>query len=239
MTNEISEVAYVIVLSLVSLVVLFLMTKLMGYRQMSQMSLFDYINGITIGSIAAEMATNLEDYHRPLAAMIVYRLAAVCLSLLSGKSIKARRFLNGKPLILLHNDILYEENLKKSKIDLNELLEQCRVSGYFDIAQLQTVILEGNGRLSFLPKSAERPATPKDLALTPEQEDLTAVLILDGHIMEGNLKHAGKEKKWLAAQLHAQGFPDAEHVLLATCDLNNKLTAFAKNAGTHAEDLLS
>ena len=235
----VGEISYVIILSLASLIVLFLMTKLMGYRQMSQMSLFDYINGITIGSIAAEMATNLEDYHRPLAAMIVYALVAVCLSLLSGKSVKARRFLNGKPLILLHNDILYEENLKKSKVDLNEFLEQCRVSGYFDISQLQTVILEGNGRFSFLPKSSDRPATPNDLALTPEQEDLTAVLILDGHIMEDNLKHAGKEKKWLCAQLNAQGIPDAEHVLLATCDLNNKLTAFPKNRGTHAEDLLS
>lgn len=234
----ITEILYVIVLSLASLIVLFLMTKLMGYRQMSQMSLFDYINGITIGSIAAEMATNLEDYHRPLAAMIIYSLAAVCLSLLSGKSIKARRFLNGKPLILLHNDILYEENLKKSKIDLNEFLEQCRVSGYFDIAHLQTVILEGNGRLSFLPKSSARPVTPGDLSLTPEQEDLTAVLILDGHIMENNLKHAGKEEKWLNAQLHAQGIPDAKHVLLATCDLNNKLTAFPKNRDEHAEDLL-
>ena len=74
------EIGPVIILSLVSIVVLFLLTKLMGYRQMSQMSLFDYINGITIGSIAAEMATELEDYHRPLTAMIIYGTAAVCLS---------------------------------------------------------------------------------------------------------------------------------------------------------------
>ena len=80
---------------------------------MSQMSLFDYINGITIGSIAAEMATDLENYHLPLTAMIVYGLAAVCLSWISQKSMSARRFLNGKPLILLHHDTLYEENLKK------------------------------------------------------------------------------------------------------------------------------
>lgn len=233
------EIIYVIVLSVASLVVLFLLTKLMGYRQMSQMSLFDYINGITIGSIAAEMATNLEDYHRPLAAMVVYGLFAVCLSLLSDKSVKARRFLNGKPLILLQNGTLYEENLKKAKIDLNEFLEQCRVSGYFDIASLQTVLLEGNGRFSFLPKAADRPVTPADLGLAPVQDDLTAVLILDGQIMEKNLKHAGKENKWLTAQLHAHGFSDAAEVLLATCNQENKLTIFAKNAGTHAKDVLS
>ena len=161
------EIIHTIVLSVGSLIVLFLLTKLMGYRQMSQLSLFDYINGITIGSIAAEMATNLEDYHRPLTAMIIYGLATVLLSLLTGKSIKARRFVNGKPLILLHHGTLYEENLRKAKIDLNEFLEQCRVSGYFDISQLQAVILEGNGRLSFLPKTEERPVTPAELRLTP------------------------------------------------------------------------
>ena len=118
------EVIHVIVLSVVSLVVLFLLTKLMGYRQMSQMSLFDYINGITIGSIAAELATNLEDYHRPLTAMIIYGLVTVLLSLLTEKSICVRRFVNGKPLVLLHHGTLYEKNLKKAKIDLNEFLEQ-------------------------------------------------------------------------------------------------------------------
>ena len=232
------EIIRVIVLSVVSLVVLFLLTKLMGYRQMSQLSLFDYINGITIGSIAAELATNLEDYHRPLTAMIVYGLATVFLSLLTEKSICVRRFVNGRPLILLHHGTLYEENLKKAKIDLNEFLEQCRVSGYFDLSKLQAVILEGNGRLSFLPISEERPVTPSDLKLQPESEDLTAVLVLDGHIMEHNLHHSGKDKKWLTARLSALGFPDVSDVLLATCDLNNQLTVFAKNAGRHSEDIL-
>lgn len=233
------EVIHVIVLSVVSLVVLFLLTKLMGYRQMSQMSLFDYINGITIGSIAAELATNLEDYHRPLTAMIIYGLVTVLLSLLTEKSICVRRFVNGKPLVLLHHGTLYEKNLKKAKIDLNEFLEQCRVSGYFDLSKLQAVILEGNGRLSFLPKAEAHPVTPSDLKLQPESEDLAAVLVLDGHIMERNLHHSGKDKKWLSAQLSALGFPNAKDVLLATCDLNNKLTVFAKNEGKHSEDIFN
>ena len=232
------EIIRVIVLSVVSLVVLFLLTKLMGYRQMSQLSLFDYINGITIGSIAAELATDLEDYHRPLTAMIVYGLATVLLATLTEKSICVRRFVNGKPLILLHHGTLYEENLRKAKVDLNEFLEQCRVSGYFDLSKLQAVILEGNGRLSFLPIAEERPVTPTDLKLQPELEDLTAVLVLDGRIMEHNLHHSGKDKKWLTAQLSALGFPDVSDVLLATCDLNNKLTVFAKNTGKHSEDIL-
>ena len=80
--------------------------------------------------------------------------------------------------------------------------------------------------------------TPAELKLTPESEDLTAVLVLDGHIMEHNLHHSGKEKKWLTAQLSALGFPDVKDVLLATCDLNNKLTVFAKCKDEHSEDIL-
>ena len=117
----------VILLSLGSLIALFILTKLMGYRQMSEMSMFDYINGITIGSIAAEMATSLEkNWWLPLTAMIVYALAAIVLSYISVKSMAARRVISGKPLILMDHDTIYEKNLLKGKIDLSEMLLQCR-----------------------------------------------------------------------------------------------------------------
>ena len=90
-----------------------------------------------------------------------------------------------------------------------------------------------------MPKAEAHPVTPSDLKLQPESEDLTAVLVLDGHIMERNLHHSGKDKKWLTAQLSALGFPNAKDVLLATCDLNNKLTVFAKNEGKHSEDIFN
>ena len=165
------EILYIIALSLGSVIALFILTKLMGYRQMSQMSMFDYINGITIGSIAAEMATSLEEnYVQPLTAMIVYALAAILLSWLSSRSIKARRVIEGKPLVLLNNGELYWENLKKAKIDVNEFLVQCRVNGYFDVSKLETVVLEGDGKISFLPKAAERPVTPSDVNLSAPQD---------------------------------------------------------------------
>lgn len=136
------EILYIIILSLGSVIALFILTKLMGYRQMSQMSMFDYINGITIGSISAEMATSLESsFVEPLTAMIVYALAALFLSWFSSKSIKARKVIEGAPLVLLNNGELYRENLKKAKIDASEFLVQCRVSGYFDISKLETACL--------------------------------------------------------------------------------------------------
>lgn len=197
------EVFYIIALSLGSVATIFILTKLMGYRQMSQMSMFDYINGITIGSIT--------------------------LSWISSRSLAARRVIEGKPLILLNHGELYRENLKKSKIDVSEFLVQCRVNGYFDISKLETAILEGNGKISFLPKATDRPVTASDMDLTPQQEYMVANVILDGRVMEENLRHTGKDEKWLQNQIKGQGADRVEDVLLATCDVTNQVTVFLKS----------
>lgn len=234
-----SEIGSVIALSLGSIAAIFILTKLMGYRQMSQMSMFDYINGITIGSIAAEMATSLEEsYVQPLTAMIVYALAAILLSWFGSKSIRARRLIEGKPLVLLSHGELYRDNLKKAKMDVTEFLVQCRVSGYFDVSKLEAAILEGNGKISFLPRVSERPVTPSDLALTPEQDYLVANVILDGKIMWENLHHTGKDEKWLRSQIKGQGAQRIEDILLATCDANGQVTVFLKNSRKGAEEIL-
>ena len=232
------EVFYIIALSLGSIVSIFILTKLLGYRQMSQMSMFDYINGITIGSIAAEMATSLENnFTQPLTAMIVYALAALLLSWLGTKSIKARRLIEGTPLVLMNNGELYRENLKKAKIDVTEFLVQCRGQGYFDVSKLEIAVLEGNGKISFLPKVSDRPATPSDLGLSPEQDYMVANVILDGKIMEKNLRHTGNNEKWLLSQIKGQGADRVEDVLLATCDLNNQVTVFLKENQKEAGDI--
>ena len=203
------------------------------------MSMFDYVNGITIGSIAAEMATSLEkSFVQTLTAMIVYALAALLLSWFSSKSIKARRFIEGAPLILMNHGELYRENLKKAKIDVSEFLVQCRVNGYFDVSKLETAILEGNGKISFLPKVSDRPATPSDLDLSPQQDYMVANVILDGKIMEENLKHTGNDEKWLKSQIKGQGADKITDVLLATCDSSNQVTVFLKNSRKKPKDVL-
>ena len=233
------EIFYIIALSAGSITTIFILTKLMGYRQMSQMSMFEYITGITIGSIAAEMATSLEDnFVQPLTAMVVYALITLFLSFVSTKSVKARKILEGKPIVLLNGGELYFKNLKKAKIDVNEFLMQCRVNGYFDVSKLQTVVLEGNGKLSILPKVADRPATPADLALTPQQEYLVANVIIDGNVMRENLRHAGKDEAWLMTHLKGQGASRAEDVLLATCSMDGQLTVFLKEDKKEAADVL-
>ena len=131
----------IVALSFGSVIFLFILTKLMGNKEMSQLSMFDYIIGITIGSIAAEMSTALEnDFMQPVVAMAVYAIV----SILSYKSIKIRRIISGNSLILFDNNELYRNNLKKAKLDLNEFLMQCRTAGYFSLSDIQTAILEPN-----------------------------------------------------------------------------------------------
>lgn len=227
----------IVLTSLGSLVTLFILTKLMGYREVSEMSMFDYINGITIGSIAAEMATDLEKFEEPLVAMITYSTVIILISIIGSKSIKARRFLEGKPLILMNNDEIFYKNLAKARVDIDELLSALRNSGYFDISQIQSVVLESNGKFSILPKADNRPATPQDLGLNVQSELLVANVIIDGHIMQDNLKHTGNDENWLHHQLHGQGVKDVSKVLLATCDTHNTVTVYTKDENTVSGDI--
>lgn len=178
--------------TLLSIAVLFLLAKLMGNKQVSQMTMFDYVVGITIGSSAAELATELENPAKPLIAMLLYGVADVLISLLTSKSLKARAVITGKPLVLLENGVIDRENLKKARLDLSEFLTYCRIGGWFDLSQLQTAVLEHNGVVSFLPKEAYRPASPEDLNLRPKQSRLQLPLVMDGPPAAGKPAQGGE-----------------------------------------------
>lgn len=226
----------VIVTSLVSLAALFLLTKLMGNKQVSQMNLFDYVVGITIGSIAAEMATELDTPENSLVAMAVYAVVAVGISLLTNKSLAARRVMTGKPLVLMDGGTIYRENLKKAKMDVSEFLMYCRIGGFFDLSQIQTALLEHNGTVTFLPVEMQRPATPADFSLQPTQTMLQTPVILDGEVLPGNLQRVGKDVTWLMRQLEKQGYQEPEAVFLALAD-GNLLTVYPVESKKRPTDL--
>ena len=202
---------------------LFLIAKIVGHKQVSQLDFFDYITGITIGSIAAELATNLEAPWQPLLAMSVYGIIAIALSKLTSRFPKSRKFINGTPTILFHNGKLYRENLKKSKLDLSEFMVMCRQQGYFDLQDIQTAVFEYNGRLSILPVSTKRPANPEDLNLSPAPAAIQTEVIMDGRILDENLKKLGLNRKWLQKQLNNHS---PQEIFLALCDENNQLILF-------------
>lgn len=219
-----------------SYVALLLITKLIGYRQISQLSIFDYVNGITIGSIAAEMATELEEPHKPLLAMVVYGLLVLLTSVITSHSLKARRWLTGRTLVLLENGKLYRENLKKAKLDINEFLTQCRDSGYFDLNEIQLALLEATGKVSFLPKSQQRPATPQDMGVTVQQTLPQINVVLDGHVLADNLQYLGYDETWLDRQLKAQNTTVGD-CFLVTCDREGTLGVYPMNTTPMTRDL--
>ena len=211
-----------------SFAVLFLSAKLIGHKQIAQLDFFDYITGITIGSIAAEMATELEEPWKPLLAMVIYGGITLSLSLISSRFPRSRKYLNGTPTILLDHGKLYYENMKKARLDLSEFLVLCRQQGYFDLTTIQTAIFEYNGKLTILPVTAQRPVTPQDLDLNPDQELTFTELIMDGRILEDNLKRMGLDRTWLEKQLKQRHISTAKEVFLAVCDRNLKFVLFKK-----------
>lgn len=225
------QIGMTVLTALLSIAVMFLLTKLMGTKQVSQMTMFDYVTGITVGSIAAELATELEEPAKPLTAMVVYGLVAVLISVITCKSPKLRAWITGKPLILLEDGVIYRKNLKKAKLDLNEFLTYCRIGGWFDLSQLQAAVLEHNGSVSFLPKEKDRPATPTDLDLSPKQSNVQIPFVMDGRMMNDNIRQAGKEAEWVRRSLLRQGYRNEREVFLAVWDGNERLTAFPMEAG--------
>ena len=129
-------------------------------------------------------------------------------------------------LVLLEDGVIYRDNLKKAKLDLNEFLTYCRIGGWFDLNQLQTAILEHNGIVSFLPKEANRPATPADLGQTPKKTVPQTPFIMDGQLLTGNIRQTGKEESWVHRALLRQGYREEKEVLLALWDGGEKLTVF-------------
>ena len=217
----------IICLSIGSITLLFILTKIMGQRDMSQLSIFDYFITITIGSIAAELSTSLEDnFVQPVIAMIVYALITLIVSILNTKFVKLRPFLSGKTLILYDDGTLFKENFKKAKIDLNEFLVQCRTNGFFNLSDIKTALLEENGKISFLPYSDKRPANPSDFNIKPKEEEILTNLILDGKIMQENLQELGFDEAWLLKKLKKQGITKTNNIFLATYCSDGNLSVY-------------
>lgn len=222
------EFAYIIILSLVSIIVLFVITKIIGYRQISEMSFFDYIVGITIGSVAAEMSTNIDlEWWKGITSMVIYGAVSVLLSRLAQKSLKARRFIAGKPIVLIEQGKINLKNIKKARIDIDDLLSSARGSGYFNLVDVDYALMETTGKISFQPTGQKRNLNPKDFNFAPEREGLYINVIMDGRIIEDNLEPAGITKKELENMLKARGEKIGD-IFLCTADLKKQLTIFKR-----------
>lgn len=212
--------------AIISLVTLFLVTKMLGKKQVSQLSLFDYVIGISIGNFAAEMTVNLDSniLHGTI-AVIIFGLIAYIISIGTMKSIILRRFFSGMPTLIIEDGKFLKEGLKKVKFDINDFLEQAREQGYFDISEIAYAVMESSGKISIMPKSEYSAVINKDMKIKKEKASIPASIIIDGNIMEENLKKYGKTRKWLEQQLKNK-HKTVESIFLATIDKNDNLVLF-------------
>ncbi|MCY8235086.1 DUF421 domain-containing protein [Priestia endophytica] len=214
----------IVVRSLIFLVVLFLITKWLGKKQLSQLSFFEYVTGITIGSIGAEVITGLErNIFNGILGIVIFAAIPFLAGLLSLKSKGFRDFIEGKATVFIKDGKIMEDNLKKEKYTTDELLELLRKKNVFQAADVEFAALEPTGDLSVLLKKENQPVTAKDvnIKVAPIKEPQT--VIMDGEILDEPLSTAGRSRSWLNTELEKQGVT-IENVFLGQVDSYGQLT---------------
>jgi len=198
----------------------------MGKKQVSQMNMYDYIIGITIGSIAADISLDIDkDLTAGIICLLIYCISSIIVSYLSLKSINLRNFFNGKEVPLIYNGKINYNNMSKNKITINTLETEARLMGYFNLNEINNAILESNGLISFEPK--DKFTTKKDLGIKEKSKGLVYNLIIDGNIIKENLENTNKTEKWLFKELKIHG-KKLENIILLTIDECDKVNIYTK-----------
>ncbi|MFC3747202.1 DUF421 domain-containing protein [Paenibacillus sp. GCM10012306] len=214
----------VIVRTLCAVVILFFLTKLLGKRQVSQLSLFEYITGITIGSLAAYISLDTETtWYIGLIALAVWVTVSLGIELLQIKSKKARDFIDFKSMVVVKDGKIMEENLKKERLTSDELLAELRKKDVFRLADVEFAIMESSGSINVLLKKENQPLTPKDLGIIVPQEKEPLAVIMDGKVLDEPLDNLGQTRGWLQGKLELMGLK-TEDVFLGQVDSYGDLT---------------
>jgi len=193
----------------------------MGKKQVGELEPFELAITIMISELAS---LPMQDSRIPLLHGIVPILTLLILqnlfSLIQLKSEKIRSLINGEPSILIEKGKIDFQELKNQRFNINDLMEELRLQGYYDLENIEYAILETSGQLSIIPKTEESPVTKKDLSLQFTQERLPVTLILDGKINKKNLKLIKKDEKWLENKLKKDNISSYDELLIAI--LNSK-----------------
>ncbi|EFF63350.1 conserved hypothetical protein [Turicibacter sanguinis PC909] len=209
---------------LIYILALFL-SKLIGVKIISQMNFFDFIVGISFGSIIAKIIIDKDHVvFSGIIALIIFTLLTISTSYLNLKSYAARRIINAKTLILVENGRIVDKNMRKFRLTINELMMKLREKDVFALEDVQFAIMESNGQLSVLIKANKKPVTPDDLNLKVESVSLVNDIIIDGKLIDKNLEMANINKKWPQSELKRKNIHKIEDVFYAGIDQNKKLT---------------
>lgn len=219
-----NETAIVLVRSIIAFGTLLIFTRFLGKQQVSQITFFDYILGITIGSMAANLSTDIATDAWPnWVGLLSWTVMVYIFQKVTVKSRQASVYIDGEPVIVIMNGEIMDEVMKKLRFRLSDLQEQLREKGVFDINEVEYAVVEKDGQLSILKKAEYLPLTPKDINVRPEYKGIATELIYDGEIVKSNLKQLNKDEAWLKEQIAAKGFNEFAEVFLAVIASNGSL----------------
>ncbi|HPG91843.1 MAG TPA: DUF421 domain-containing protein [Clostridia bacterium] len=214
-----SDIIKVLIFSVAAYVYLFVIAKLLGKKQIAQLTFLDYVVGISIGSIAAEMATETDQpFYHFLIAMAVFFLFDFIVSFISRKSLVLKKWINGKPLVIINDGKIDYQTLKQSKLTVDELCGLAREKNFFDIKDIAYAVFETNGELTVLPKSNKQPVVSENINIILPDPELTQFMILDGQVCEEILHSQNRSRKWLFDKLKIKNKNDLKSVLIAEYD---------------------
>jgi uncharacterized membrane protein YcaP (DUF421 family) len=198
--------------------------RIVGRKMISQMTFFDYVIGITMGSVTANLAL-VSQIPNSSAITVLVTLAILTLTLDYAhiKSLFIRKAVDSEPAVVIENGKIIHQNMSKTRFTINELMMQLREKNMFNIADVEFAILETDGNLSVLPKSQKIPLTPSDLNIPTQYMGLTKDLVIDGNIMPENLKDMRLDEHWLQGQLQEHGITNMREVFYAGLDSSGNL----------------
>jgi len=209
--------------SMVIFVMLIILTRLIGRKLLSQMSFFDFVIGITIGTIAGAYVTTTIKGHWVLVSPVFLTAATITLGFLTIKSLSFRKIVEGEPVVLIQNGKILEENLFKLRYHLDDLEMQLRSKDIFDLNQVEFAVLEAHGQISVLKKSQYLPLTPKDMQISTNYQGLASEIIKDGQVIEQNLKQNNLSLDWLFQELNRQKINKISDVFYANLNTDGTL----------------
>ena len=224
------EYMLILLRSVFAFIFLLIICRILGKQQISQLTYFDYITGITIGSITANLSVNPNvKFVSGLTSLLVWGLLPFVIALLAMTSRSFASLVGGRPTIIIENGKINEKNLKKAKLSVDQLMLNLREKNAFKVADVELAVFETNGKMSVMKKSDLQPITPKILGLKLEQEKRPYVLISNGKVHEKTLEQAGYSKEWLYGEVQKQGANDFKDVYLAQIDSKGNLYVDLKN----------
>ncbi|MGG7162203.1 DUF421 domain-containing protein [Clostridium ihumii] len=220
-----SSILFITIIKCILIYILSLiLSKLIGIKIISQMNFFDFIMGVSVGSMIAKIVIDKDHVvFSGITALLMFTLLTIATSYLNLKSYTARMIMNAKTLILIENGRIIDKNVRKLKITVNELMMKLREKDVFNLEDVQFAIMERNGQLSVLIKSNKKPVTPYDMELNVKNSSLLNDIIIDGKIIDKNLKIAGIDKKWLQSETKKKNINKIEDIFYAGVDKNKKL----------------